>query len=242
MIDRDEMEEKVTEALLVMAEMLANPKPITPRLITAWTLVLAQAGVRPGEVEPTTARLLATEKFFPTPADFLKLVRPIEDRDAAEELAWQRALQAVRAFGRNASLTAEDLDGDGVALWALSRMRWERLCAELTDENRAIWRAEFVRTYRLGAANDARLSYLAGPQELHNDALGKDRTPILCGRPDWKELPDRTEEQPTLPAGVPALPAAAAALGDLFRPMPEVPEEVLPDNPRLRQRVLEKAR
>jgi hypothetical protein len=188
----EELEEQVAEALLVMAALLANPKPVTPRLVLGWAAVLKAAGVQPEEVPPTVERLIQTEKFFPTPADFLKLVRPPEDWDAAAELAWQRALTCVRAYGGNASLTAADLEGDGAALWALSRVGWDRLCRELDEENRAIWRAEFVRVYRLGTLHGARLAYLPGLQERHNDAAGRDLTPELCGRPDWTELPERT--------------------------------------------------
>jgi hypothetical protein len=49
-----------------------------------------------------------------------------EDRDALLELAWQRVLAVVRKVGIYGSLCAADLDGDGAALWAVSRMGWER--------------------------------------------------------------------------------------------------------------------
>ena len=69
------------------------------------------------------------EKFF-HPGDFLETGPAARGPDAGEELAWQRTLNAVREFGHNASLTAADFEGNGCALWAVSRMGWERLCNE----------------------------------------------------------------------------------------------------------------
>jgi hypothetical protein len=79
----DEMTEAVAKGLSLMAALLANPKPITADLVEGWVLVLRQAEVRPEEVSPGVVKLLQTEKFFPTPADFLKAVRPVEDPRAA---------------------------------------------------------------------------------------------------------------------------------------------------------------
>jgi hypothetical protein len=93
-------------------------------------------------------------------------------------------------------------------------MGWERLCNELDEDNRSIWRAEFVRIYRLGTANRARLEYLAGPQERWNDTAGRDLTPRLCGRPDWSELPACRSTRPALDGPEPL------ELGDLFRRLP----------------------
>jgi hypothetical protein len=214
------LEDEALDALLVFAEMLANPKEVTERLVRAWVLVLRQAGIQPQEVGPAAVRLLATQTFFPTPADFLKAARPPDDREAAAELAWQRTLTCVRQIGRNASLHVSDLAGNGLALWVLSRIGWERLCAELTDENRAIWRADFIRLYRAGATTNAWLTYLPGLQERLNDAQGLDLTPILVGRPDWKRLPERGE-QPALPAGEAAAPVALPAFAMIGRELPE---------------------
>lgn len=227
-----ELGEEVLKALAIMAEVLANPKEINETLVKAWTLTLASAGVRPDEVEPAVGRALQTQTFFPTPADFLKLLRPPEDREAGEELAWQRTLSAVRHLGRYASLCAADFEGDGTALWTVSRMGWGRLCDELDADNRAIWRAEFMRTYRLGVQAKAALSYLAGSQERDNDARGLPLTPILCGRPDWKELPARTGETPALPAGHAPLSEAGAQAqleqlaAKIGRPMPEADPDI----------------
>ena len=196
--------EPVTSALSAFAAFLANPKEITPSFIQGWVTVLRYAGVQPEEIEPAAARLLATQTFFPTPADFIKILRPPEDQDAKGEIAWQLVVRCVDAYGSYGSLTAADLAGDGAALWALSRIGWERLCERLDEDNRAIFRAEFVRTYRVAVLTEARLDYLPGSHERLNDAAGRLLTPDLCGRPDWPELPGRR--------GTPALPNGTTPL------------------------------
>jgi len=185
----DPLETAVSESLGLLAEMLANPKPITPLLIEGWTAVLRHAEVRAEEVRPVVVTLLKTATYFPTPAQFLEALRPTEDVSAAEELAWQRALGVVRKVGGYASIDVRDVDGDPCVLWALSRMGWERICRELDEEKRAIWRAEFVRVYRLGSRNGAAVHYLAGRLEADNLSKGRALTPALVGRPDWPELP-----------------------------------------------------
>lgn len=197
----DELAEAVGECLVVMAEILANPKPLTAPLLAGWTLVLREAGIAPDELRAATARILATEKFFPTPADFLKLLRPPEEREAAEELAWQRVLTALRAHGSMASLVPADLGGDGAALWALDRIGLARLGRELTEENRAIWRAEFIRLYRVGRSTHAELGYLTGEFERQNASGNRDLNPLTVGRPDWLELPACRTELPALTDG-----------------------------------------
>lgn len=211
---RDPLELAVAETLALMAEVLAAPREITGALILAWAAVLREAGVAAEDVRPAALRLLGTARFFPSPAEFLEVLRPKEDAAALEELGWQRTLSAVRELGGFASITAEDLHGDGAALWVLSRMGWERLCRELDEENRAIWRAEFVRLYRLAQIVKARAEYLVGGAERENVCRGRDLTPELVGRPDWKALPACRAHQATLPepgelqrlgAGLPAL-------------------------------------
>lgn len=193
----------VRRALVLMEGTLANPRALTPELLRTWVLVLHTAGVTAAEIEPGVGRLLQTATFFPTPADFLKALRPPEDRESGEELAWQRVLTAVRARGGIASLTAADLGDDAAALWALSRVGWERLCRELDEEHRAIWRAEFVRVYRVARQTAAALAYLPGAFETQNLRAGRDLTPALCGRPDWRALPAGAGDASSLPAGEP---------------------------------------
>lgn len=208
----DRLTVAVTQALTLMAEVMANPKEITPQLVKAWVLVLRHAEIAPEEIEPAVGRMLSSGTFFPTPADFLKMLRPAEDREASEELAWQSILTTVRRFGARASLTATDL-GDATALWALERIGFDRLCRELTEENRAIWRAEFMRLYRAGKSTNAGLEYLPGWFERENLANGHDLTPILAGRPDWKALPPcRAPQQPALGQGQRVLAAVSEVL------------------------------
>lgn len=151
-------------------------------------------------------KVLKQEKFFPTVAQFIAVARPPDDEAALDEIGWQRVLQCVRGIGGFGSLCAADLDGDRCALWAISRMGWSRLCRELGDENRSIWRAEFVRLYRVGRRCAAVCDYVAGGFELEN-ARNRDLTPELVGRPDWPALPSR---QLQLGEGVPELVETAA--------------------------------
>lgn len=196
--DRDNLTAEIGKALVVFAAILANPKPVSTDLVRGWVMVLESAGIRPEEISPGTARVLATATYFPTPGVFLEAVRPEDDASAAEELAWQRTLDIVRAIGGYGSLCIADLAGDGTALWAIERMGWPRLCQELGDENRSILRAEFVRLYRAGRSGRMTCEYVAGRAELENCARGRELTKgELVGRPDWTEMPGR---RPALPA------------------------------------------
>lgn len=208
----EDLREAVAESLTVMEAMLANPRPLTPQVLQAWVLVLEAAGLTADEVRAGTAKALTQLEFFPSPAVFLKVVRPPADEDAAAELAWQQVLTCIERHGLNASLCAADFHGDGAALWAVSRVGWEELC--LGDpEKRAIRRASFVRCYQLARGNGTALHYLAGPMERANDLKGRDLNPALCGRPDWKCLPARGS-LPALPEGEPAALAAVLVGAD----------------------------
>ena len=145
----------MAQALIACAECLAAPRDVTPDLVEIWTQVLAAAGIAPGEVEPITARLIAAQRFFPSPAEFLAVARPPDDHEGAAELAWQPVLSAVRRVGGYGSLTAADLGGDAALLWVVGRLGWVRLCDELCEDNRGLWRAEFVRLFRLAQSERA---------------------------------------------------------------------------------------
>jgi hypothetical protein len=149
------------------------------------------AGIQAHQVSPITARLLMTEKFFPTPADFIAVASPKEDVDGASELAWQRVKSAVSRFGGYASLTSEDLGGDGAALFAVERLGWPELCAELDSKTENLKRALFVRVYQMAVREGASLERLRGAFERQNEMKNRDLNPELCGRADWKELPHR---------------------------------------------------
>lgn len=232
----DELEVAIARALQVLKVALANPREITPPLLLAWALVLRYAAVSPAEVERGTACCLQSQAFFPSPAEFLKLLRPPADRgeaEAAAEVAWQHVLTCVRRYGGRASLCAADLGGGDAGertLWALSRVGWEALCAGLTDENRAIKRAEFVRVYQVaggqaggqagGKAGEgvagARLAYLVGACERENLAESYGAAPALAGRPDWEAWPAErprvgSGQEPWQPRPLPA-PAVRKAL------------------------------
>lgn len=63
---------EVAKALALFHAMLANEKDINDQFILGWTTVLHSEGVEASEVEGIATRLLKTEKFFPTPSEFLK--------------------------------------------------------------------------------------------------------------------------------------------------------------------------
>jgi hypothetical protein len=206
-----ELERAIQESLLLMAGVLANPKEVGVVLVRAWTAVLGSQGLSPDEVRATAHRVMAEEEFFPAPATFLKYARPKADTEALIELAWQRVLSAVRHVGRYGSLAAADFRGDTQALWAISRMGWDRVCRELTEDNRAIWRAEFARVY-----NAARLAepvyYLTGEHERQNLSEGRELTPELIGRKGWPAgLPEDRERQLALNAGQQVLASGRVA-------------------------------
>lgn len=205
----DPLEDAISKALVMMAELLANPKPVTAQLVEGWVLVLQEYGVRAEQVPSAVGRLLQTQTFFPTPADFIKAVDPPENREAAEELAWQRTLTCLRRFGGSASLCSADFAGDATALWVVERIGFERMARELSEENRAIWRAEFVRLFRAGRTTNARTEYLPGSYERENLARGYAATPRTVGRPDWPALPAVRE----LGAAPPQLTEASAYNG-----------------------------
>lgn len=212
---REELSEAIVQSLTVMSQMLANaPKDLPPHILNAWIAVLGNAGLSAAEVRQTAATILAREQFYPTPATFLKYARPPIDKNLADEDAWLKARGCLDRFGYYASLTVDDVGGDGAILWALGKVGWERMCAEMTEENRAIFRAEFVRYYRLAVEKRYTCGHLAGNAERMNRAGGYDLTPSLCGRNDWQELPavvTGATDLPALPGGDEESPARTPA-------------------------------
>lgn len=233
------IEGEVGKALSLFAALLANPRPLSPELLKGWVLVLRGQGIRPEEIEPAAGLVLAGQTFFPTPADFLKFLRPPVDADVAAEIAWQAVRTCIERYGCRASLTALDLGGDEHALAALDRMGLEKLGT--SDSPRAVLRAEYVRLYAAARAAGWRCRYLPGAFELDNRHRGNGLTPQLCGRPDWPEVPALAgpddgrppldlptrrmlaagddESLPVIPLTTPA--EVAAALSRLDRAFPE---------------------
>jgi hypothetical protein len=189
--------EAVEESLLLMAAELSNPKPVDAARIRRWVEILEGAGIRPEEVRPAAMRCLTSRTFFPSVGEFVTELRPKEDREEKEEMAWQKCRALVPRHGSMASVSVEDFDGDGAALWALSRMGYAALCRELTEENRLIKRSEFVRLYRLAVNQGASLAYLPG--EAENQNRGFDVTPRMCGRSDWRGFPPSRGGDQALP-------------------------------------------
>lgn len=208
----DAMIEAVARSLSLMEMTLANAPVLSGQLIQVWAAVLEAQGFTPEETERAAGLVIAREKFFPQPAVFIEATRPPVNEDTQAEGAWQQVRECARRFGSYASLTAADLNGDGAALWAVDRLEWERV-GEVEEDERKFLRAEFIRLYRLAREERKELAYLPGRFERENGANGRELTPALCGRPDWKERPAlgavAAEEVPRELAGVgKALPAA----------------------------------
>jgi hypothetical protein len=80
-----EITEQVTKALHIFAEVLPNPKEITPLLVQGWVLAMKAGGIHPEQIQPAVANLLQTARFFPTPAEFLEAVE-VPDRPMASAI------------------------------------------------------------------------------------------------------------------------------------------------------------
>lgn len=211
----DAMVEAVGRALSLMEMTLANPPKLGPQLTHIWATVLEARGLTPQDVSRATNHVIATERFFPQPAVFIECINPKVGDDLRAEGAWQRVRDCLTRYGAQASLTAADLNNDPAALWALERVGWERIGTEMTEENRAIFRAEYVRVYRLAVSERAALHYLPGRLERENGGGSRELTPALVGRPDWRTMPgDRAalDDAPLTPVPEP-LKALLAGIG-----------------------------
>jgi hypothetical protein len=192
-----EMVETVGQVLSVLRQMTANaPKSLPPDVLMMWAGVMESSGLSPEDVRKAASQHLATKTFFPSPADLITIARPPINADLVAEDAWLKARRCVERYGYYGSLTADDLGGDTAALWALEKVGWERLCSEMEEGNRAIFRAEFVRYYRLAVEMRYELHHVAGAHERLNRANGYDLTPGRCGRNDWAALPDVVTGKP----------------------------------------------
>ena len=190
---------EVAKGLIIMAEVLANPRPLTGDLVHAWGVTLAMAGVAPQDVQKGVGKLLATATFFPAPSDFLRALRPQKDVLIQAEIAWLKTRECIRKYGWGASLSIEDFGGDGTALWTVAKMGWERLCRDCTSEKIAIWSAEFRRIYVAAFESGYWCRYLAG----YHESLNAGRFEVSgyeLGRPDWKQLPVSRAIMPSIKA------------------------------------------
>jgi hypothetical protein len=212
------MEDAVSKALILMTRTLANAPKVDRELVEIWALLLGNAGLTPEEIQRAAGIVAVRETFFPQPVKFIEAIRPPGNEDAALEWGWQLALECVRDRGGYASITAADVGDDPRVLWAIERMGWVRLCAELADDNRSILRAEFIRLFRLAREQRQECQYVAGILELDNErhiSLVGPVTPAMCGRPDWTALPPARERRPrkALPEG--SLVKAGAVVGEM---------------------------
>jgi hypothetical protein len=211
--DSDELRRAVQEALTLMRASMANPMAMSRELVEIWVLVVTDAGMSPADIRATTVKVVRTEKFFPTPSVFVLAWQPKVDEDTAGDLVWHRTRTCLQDLGSQASLTAADLGGDQWAVTAINWVGWERM-GELCDERTRPWyRLEIIRAWRLAKSLDIRSDYVVGRCERENVNAGRGLSPRLCGRPDWKTLPQRTL----------ALPEASAHRAGYYRADP--PEE-----------------
>ena len=103
----DQYSEEVARILTMMSAM-AGPRPVTADLIETWASVLWEQGMPLDKLQPTARRLLATERFFPPPADFLAAwenlkaearanYRPTPEQQARNDEAHRRKTQELLA-------------------------------------------------------------------------------------------------------------------------------------------------
>lgn len=127
--------------------------------------------------------------FFPTIGELRKNAGGTkEDAQVDVDEAWEVVRSAIRRHGKDASLCAQDLNGDQAALWVLDRMGADAI-GMMTEDDRAIRAAEFRRLYAVAKARNYRSEYLVGKFETDNRARGIDtsKRPELLGR---KSMPD----------------------------------------------------
>jgi hypothetical protein len=187
----------LSKSLNILRRVLANgPAEIDGELLDAWGMALEAAGLTAADIAAATPRLLQSQRFFPTPADFIEAVRPKANQDAEIELAWQKVRATVARVGSSASVAASDLGGDEHALWAADRVGWERL-GQANDEERVYAAADFRKLYRAAREQNNRLAYLVGRFERENAAENYPAQAELTGRPEWAKPPAER------PAGLP---------------------------------------
>lgn len=189
-------EEAILSGWDLMADSgLKSEPPRTARRVANWVVMFAdwtddqfrQASVSAGK----------SRTFFPTVGELRECLNGAIEVRATE--AWELVREAIRKHGATATLTAEDLGGDGHALWCVARIGAHELGA-MTDETRAFKAAEFRRLYVVATERGYRTEYLPGLFETHNRALGLSCSdPAMIGRPFG--LPGA--EIPALEAGQP---------------------------------------
>jgi hypothetical protein len=172
--------ETIEDGLKMMNMLLkSGPKEITGHLVAIWGKVFTswtdEMFLR------ACSQLVETSTFFPAPAELFNLEKiSVEGKST---LAWESIRECIGRYGTSESLHVSDLNGDGAALWALSRMGLEEL-GMMTSDNRSIKAAEFRRLYSAANAQNLSLDYLPGTYEKQNKLLGIEMKgrPELCGR------------------------------------------------------------
>lgn len=175
----------VQQGLNLLAELKNTPKFDADRL-GRWELFFSDWTDE--RFVKACAKAGGTLTFFPTPGE----LRAVDAGNAEERatLAWEAVRSMIRRYGSEASFTSIDVNGDGHALWAVSRMGAECI-GMMTDDDRPIRAAEFRRLYAAATSGGFWIDYLAGVYETQNRARGLDvsRNPAMLGRPDGIEHP-----------------------------------------------------
>lgn len=166
--------EAIKKALLLFANLQANPPAITPDRVDAWEYVLKSAGILESELPLTTQKVLQTCRFFPTPADFIQAARPQPTRDD-EDRVWstvQRLLIGEHRLTAWDSVTVQDCDGDPHLLEAISRIGWELLHSTYDQDTAPSLRRRVVSEWRQAVQDNRRRWYFAGLSEVSNRSHG----------------------------------------------------------------------
>lgn len=169
---------------------LKNPPEFTKERSALWAEAFK-------DLDDADFRALCTKavielEWFPNIGALRKLGGYIDDGsklEARATVAWEACRAAIRRYGMHASLRAEDVGGDPVALWALARLTTERLGMMTQDQTTFVF-SEYRKLYAAGVASGQETFYLGGTYEALNGTIGLDPAarPMLAGRPDLRIL------------------------------------------------------
>src|SRR3972149_2133664 len=193
--------EAIKETLALMMLQADSPPALTPDLVRFWAAVLEHETITPDQLKDAAPPQAPRQKCFPRPADIIAIVKGDagEKFEAKSTLAWERVRSALR--GPMGSLYLCDVEGDGAALWAASRIGLQEL-SDMTSETRPMKAAEFRRLYRVALEQGYAVVHIPGAFERQNRGRVEVLRPCHVGRPDLTAIPYQPEalEEPELKA------------------------------------------
>lgn len=202
----------------MLASFKANPPQVTGAFSRDYAKLLVFGGVMESEIDGATFALCtAKDEFFPQPGRFIDAVKVLriggslsDTVEMRAERAWRLVREAASRVGAGATWFAEDLNGDGFALYAANQVGIDTICTIETEVDRAVKRKEFMSVYTMALSDGKSIQKVIGRHETMNRALnlplGDD--PALMGR---SELPGKKVVLVPLP--LPELPRRALSEG-----------------------------